>query len=488
MSGSSEPSGWWSTRTGGSSSNNNSNNNSSNNSSCCCCYAALPLLGPASRYEELDERGSPRGTAVILRGPSAPTSGDAATPVMTTSSSSSGGGSGSNGRPRPAPDSHGSMERPIPFVVPPRREAGGAGEVRAQERGLPAGGGGGGGGAGGGFDPGGVEPRRAFGYRPRESFALGSINPELYGSTGDEEGEWEHAAGPSGPDTPRLCFSLHYELASERLHVTLLKGRNLWLPGGVVRRAAPRDAEEVGDPLVKVFLLPDERRHVQSKVRRKTAHPTFNETFVFQVSHGSLSERTLRLSALAVDVHRKHRALGHALIPMRAHAQRCTRARLVLWRELDADALEPSSEHGDLHFSLSYNAYLSRLTVVVLRAKGLRFHGDSSELDVHVRATLLNQNQRVRDKGTGRARGCPSPLYNETLSFPLPPSNLDSSSLSLCVLQTGTGAGDGGELTLGRVVVGPFMYARGRGLEHWEEMIAKPKEMVKRWHALSPDS
>lgn len=38
---------------------------------------------------------------------------------------------------------------------------------------------------------------------------------------------------------------------------------------------------------------------------------------------------------------------------------------------------------------------------------------------------------------------------------------------------------------LGRVIVGPFMYTRGKGLEHWNEMVSKPKELVKRWHALS---
>lgn len=39
--------------------------------------------------------------------------------------------------------------------------------------------------------------------------------------------------------------------------------------------------------------------------------------------------------------------------------------------------------------------------------------------------------------------------------------------------------------SLGRVVVGPFMYTRGKELEHWNEMLNKPKELVKRWHALS---
>lgn len=37
---------------------------------------------------------------------------------------------------------------------------------------------------------------------------------------------------------------------------------------------------------------------------------------------------------------------------------------------------------------------------------------------------------------------------------------------------------------MGRVVVGPYMYTRGKELEHWNEMLSKPKELVRRWHAL----
>lgn len=39
---------------------------------------------------------------------------------------------------------------------------------------------------------------------------------------------------------------------------------------------------------------------------------------------------------------------------------------------------QPPSEFGDLQFCLSYNDCLNRLTVVVLRAKGLRLQEDMS--------------------------------------------------------------------------------------------------------------
>lgn len=38
--------------------------------------------------------------------------------------------------------------------------------------------------------------------------------------------------------------------------------------------------------------------------------------------------------------------------------------------------------------------------------------------------------------------------------------------------------------SLGQVVIGPFMYARGRELDHWDEMVSKPQELVKQWHCL----
>lgn len=39
--------------------------------------------------------------------------------------------------------------------------------------------------------------------------------------------------------------------------------------------------------------------------------------------------------------------------------------------------LKPPSEYGDIQFSLGYNDYLGRLTVVVLRARGLKLREES---------------------------------------------------------------------------------------------------------------
>lgn len=39
--------------------------------------------------------------------------------------------------------------------------------------------------------------------------------------------------------------------------------------------------------------------------------------------------------------------------------------------------------------------------------------------------------------------------------------------------------------TIGRVVLGSFMFARGKELDHWNEMVANQKEQVTHLHSLT---
>ena len=37
------------------------------------------------------------------------------------------------------------------------------------------------------------------------------------------------------------------------------------------------------DPYVKIYVMPDKKKKMETKVHRKTLDPVFNETFVFKV-------------------------------------------------------------------------------------------------------------------------------------------------------------------------------------------------------------
>lgn len=110
-------------------------------------------------------------------------------------------------------------------------------------------------------------------------------------------------------------------------------------------------------------------------------------------------------------------------------------------------------------------------------------HGPHCPLGVFVKVSLMNHNKFVKCKKTSAVLGSANPVYSETFSFRANPAELDTASLSLTVVQSARGENSH---QLGRVVVGPYMYTRGRQLEHWNEMLSKPKELVKRWHALCP--
>uniref|UniRef100_A0A8C7A0Z0 C2 domain-containing protein n=1 Tax=Nothoprocta perdicaria TaxID=30464 RepID=A0A8C7A0Z0_NOTPE len=301
-------------------------------------------------------------------------------------------------------------------------------------------------------------PRSSF-HSLAGAYVVGTINPELY-KFPEDPSETDFPEGSIG----RLWFSVEYEQESERLLVSLIKVRKLQPPA------------DSCSPFVKIYLLPDERRYLQSKTKRKTLNPQFDESFVFQVSSKMLFQSTLKFLVYHVDKQKKHHLLGQVIFPLKNETLTDDN-KTVIWRDLEKDSLEAPSEHGDIQFSLSYNDYLGRLTVVVLRAKGLKLQDES----VYVKVSLMNHNKFIKSKKTTAVLGSLNPVYNETFSFKADQTELDTASLSLSVLQNIKG--DKTQL-LGRVVVGPFMYTRGKELEHWNEMISKPKELVKRWHAL----
>ncbi|KAJ8416109.1 hypothetical protein AAFF_G00381310 [Aldrovandia affinis] len=265
------------------------------------------------------------------------------------------------------------------------------------------------------------------------SFPLGSLRPDLY-RIPEELGEW---APPCG-STPRLRFSAQYRPEREELLVSPLQAANL--PSHCRSSAT----------LVKLQLLPDDRRRRQAKARRKGRNPQFNDSFVFQVlcegrseqgsgqvSSDSLAQATLCLSVFSVDRLKKHQLEGRVLFPLRELELGEAEGRVV-WRDLESD----NSQSGQVILQL--------------------------------------HTQVVKSKKTAVVRGGANPTFNERLTFRLRPPQLDESCLCLELLQTIPGD----PRSLGQVVIGPFMYARGRELDHWNDMVSKPQELVKQWHSL----
>jgi len=131
---------------------------------------------------------------------------------------------------------------------------------------------------------------------PGIATTVGLLKPELY----DTEMEYEDEDLPPG-NMGRVWYSLEYDPHSEKLIVQVDRIRNL--PGRQQRGSVSLSSTSSCDPFIRLYLLPDEKRYLQSKMKRKTRNPSFKETFMFTMSYHLLCERTLRITVFDVDVH-----------------------------------------------------------------------------------------------------------------------------------------------------------------------------------------
>ncbi|XP_036938357.1 synaptotagmin-15 isoform X1 [Acanthopagrus latus] len=271
-------------------------------------------------------------------------------------------------------------------------------------------------------------------------------------------------APPPGMAT-RLCFSVEYRHSSEQLMVSLLRLGNLPPPfhGNVT--------------LVELRLLPDDRRPRQAKARGTGPDPEFNDCFVFQVSGVCVSQSTLSVCVLSVEQQCKRHAVGRVLFPLEGELGQAGR---VLWRDLETEDDTQCSELGDVQISLSYSPSLQRLSVVVLRARGLQLLTDAG---VCVQVSLQIHTQAVKIKRSSVVKGESDTHFSYRMTFKLRPQHLDEACLRF-ELQQPQDVRSEPPVLLGVLVLGPFMYARGPQLQHWMDMVNTPQEPVKLWHGL----
>uniref|UniRef100_A0A1I7X149 Synaptotagmin n=1 Tax=Heterorhabditis bacteriophora TaxID=37862 RepID=A0A1I7X149_HETBA len=87
-----------------------------------------------------------------------------------------------------------------------------------------------------------------------------------------------------------------------QLTVTVIQAEDL--PG--------MDMSGTSDPYVKLYLLPEKKKKVETKVHRKTLNPVFNETFIFKfsVAFNEITAKTLVFAIYDFDRFSKHDQIG----------------------------------------------------------------------------------------------------------------------------------------------------------------------------------
>ncbi|XP_069361027.1 synaptotagmin-15-like isoform X1 [Maniola hyperantus] len=306
---------------------------------------------------------------------------------------------------------------------------------------------------------------------------LGVLDPSLYKADCLVEDQlW-----PEG-HVGRVWFTLKYESGTERLQVHILKVKHLPSRTPALANAC--------DPYIKIQLMPDERRVLQTKQKKKTCNPFFDETFVYQIPPGKLETLTLKLSVLDIGrVGKNKQLIGHIVLPLSELEGIAPDEEPQLYKlDIEKEVQDPTSDLGEILVSLLYNENLHRLTVTVIEARNLkvtRLDPSSSRKELVARVTQERACRGVRARRTAAVEVSEegTAQISECFNFRLRADELHTTSVTVQALQPHSVYAK--DRLLGKFVLGSYMFARGRALQHWNSAISSPMEQVQQWHPLT---
>uniref|UniRef100_A0A2K6ERQ3 Synaptotagmin 6 n=1 Tax=Propithecus coquereli TaxID=379532 RepID=A0A2K6ERQ3_PROCO len=294
--------------------------------------------------------------------------------------------------------------------------------------------------------------------------SIGRIKPELYKQ---KSVDGDDAKSEATKSCGKINFSLRYDYESETLIVRILKAFDL----------PAKDFCGSSDPYVKIYLLPDRKCKLQTRVHRKTLNPTFDENFHFPVPYEELADRKLHLSVFDFDRFSRHDMIGEVILDNLFEASDLSRETSI-WKDIQY-ATSESVDLGEIMFSLCYLPTAGRLTLTVIKCRNLKAMDITGYSDPYVKVSLLCDGRRLKKKKTTIKKNTLNPVYNEAIIFDIPPENMDQVSLLISVMDYDR---VGHNEIIGVCRVG--INAEGLGRDHWNEMLAYPRKPIAHWHSL----
>ncbi|NXX39182.1 SYT7 protein, partial [Tricholaema leucomelas] len=268
-------------------------------------------------------------------------------------------------------------------------------------------------------------------------------------SPGSEDDEGHE--GVSRENLGRIQFSVGYNFQESTLTVKIMKAQEL----------PAKDFSGTSDPFVKIYLLPDKKHKLETKVKRKNLNPHWNETFLFEGRDGEGLEQT----GLA----------GEGLWDLLSYLL----GWIIEWWNHKRAPWVLQGSRGELLLSLCYNPSANSIVVNIIKARNLKAMDIGGTSDPYVKVWLMYKDKRVEKKKTVVMKRCLNPVFNESFAFDIPTERLRETTIVITVM-------DKDRLSRNDVIGKIYLsWKSGPGeVKHWKDMIARPRQAVAQWHQL----
>ncbi|NXS57114.1 SYT7 protein, partial [Brachypteracias leptosomus] len=277
-------------------------------------------------------------------------------------------------------------------------------------------------------------------------------------SPGSEDDEGHD--GISRENLGRIQFSVGYNFQESTLTVKIMKAQEL----------PAKDFSGTSDPFVKIYLLPDKKHKLETKVKRKNLNPHWNETFLFEGRSWDGLERT----GVGVE------GLWDALSSLLGWISSAGAANVVAMADAHLSSpCVPQGSRGELLLSLCYNPSANSIVVNIIKARNLKAMDIGGTSDPYVKVWLMYKDKRVEKKKTVVMKRCLNPVFNESFAFDIPTERLRETTIVITVM-------DKDRLSRNDVIGKIYLsWKSGPGeVKHWKDMIARPRQAVAQWHQL----
>ncbi|XP_064369455.1 synaptotagmin-7 isoform X3 [Dromaius novaehollandiae] len=257
---------------------------------------------------------------------------------------------------------------------------------------------------------------------PRSSVSdlVNSLTSEmLMLSPGSEDDEGHDSS--SRENLGRIQFSVGYNFQESTLTVKIMKAQEL----------PAKDFSGTSDPFVKIYLLPDKKHKLETKVKRKNLNPHWNETFLFEgFPYEKVVQRVLYLQVLDYDRFSRNDPIGEVSIPL--NKVDLTQMQ-TFWKDLKPCS-DGSGSRGELLLSLCYNPSANSIVVNIIKARNLKAMDIGGTSDPYVKVWLMYKDKRVEKKKTVVMKRCLNPVFNESFVFDIPTERLRETTIVITVM------------------------------------------------------